>query len=85
MKSQSQVSNSCIDRCVSETFSGENTMKKQQKKVEKEQEDALLDLWALRQRRICNGAANKLDTVRPDSIISYLVSLYQMLSSAKSN
>lgn len=32
MKSQSQVSNSCIDRCISETFSGGNTMKKQQKK-----------------------------------------------------
>lgn len=45
----------------------------------------MLDLGALRQRRICNGDANKLDTVRTDSIISYLVSRYQMLSSAESN
>lgn len=45
----------------------------------------MLDLWALRQRRIRNGDANKLDTVRTDSIIGYLVSRYQMLSSAESN
>lgn len=44
----------------------------------------MLDLWVLR-RLICNRAANKFDTVCHDSIISYLVSLYQMLSSAKSN
>lgn len=44
----------------------------------------MLDLW-VRRRLICNRAANKLDTECHDSIISYLVSFYQMLSSAKSN
>lgn len=84
MKCQSQVCSSWIDRCFSETFPRENTMKSS-KKGSKRAVRGMLDLWALSQRRICNRDANKLDTVCPDSIISYLVSLYQMLSSAKSN
>lgn len=44
----------------------------------------MLDSW-VRRWLICNIAANKLDTVCHESIISYLVRLYQMLSSAKSN
>lgn len=84
MKRQSQACSSCIDRCFSETFPRENTMKSSQKSS-KRAIRGMLDLGALRQRRICNGDANKLDTVRTDSIISYLVSLYQMLSSAESN